>query len=148
MHLNVLATVDRQPSARPGRRSAFQVLAWGAVVLALLMLYGGGGHLLAVTDSKIRQGKPYDFRFAMLVANGAFLLYAGLTNLVLSRWIARGRHWALAWSAAVTGALAGYCLLLLPVPTAREAAVPALALNLAYLAWLVVVWWCVRTDGR
>ena len=128
------------------RPTAFGALACGAVALALLMLYGGGGHTIAVIESRARSGRPYDFRYAALLTNGAILLYAGLTHLVLSRWIARARRWALAWSAAVTGALAGYCLLLLPVPTARGAAAPALALNLAYLVWLGAVWW--RARGR
>ena len=120
------------------RPTAFGVLAFGAVLLAVLMVIGGTGHTLAVIGA--RAGRPYDFRFAALLTNGAILIYAGLTNLVLSPWIYRGRSWALAWSAAVTAALAAYCSILLPLATARGGAVPVLALNGTYLAWVVLLW--------
>jgi hypothetical protein len=85
MHSWALSGAGREHVWRLRRPSALGALAAGAVVLALLMAYGGGGHLLAVIGSRARQGRPYDFRFAALVTNGAILLYAGLTNLVLSR---------------------------------------------------------------
>ena len=130
------------------RPTPFGALAAGAVLLALLMLIGGGGHTIAVVGSTLRFGKAYDFRFAALVTNGAILIYVGLTNLLLSRWIARAHRWALAWSAAVTGGLALYGAILLPLPTARDAAGPVLALSLGYLCWLGIVWRTHRTSAR
>jgi hypothetical protein len=119
------------------RPTAFAVLAFGAGLLALLMVIGGTGHTLAVIGA--RGGRAYDFRFAALITNGGILVYGGVTNLALSPWIARGRTWALAWSAAVTAALVTYCVILLPLATARGGAVPALALNVTYLAWALLL---------
>jgi hypothetical protein len=115
-------TATTLPANRAGawqlrRPTAFGILAFGAAVLALLMVIGGSGHTLAVIGT--RGGRPYYSRFAALLTNGAILLYAGFTNLVLCPWIARSRSWALAWSASVSAALAAYSVILLPVTTAR-----------------------------
>ena len=118
-----------------------RALAVAAVVLGLLMVYGGGGHLLAVTAAKVQQGKPYDFRFAALVTNGVVLLGSGLTHLLASRGIARGRGAALRASALAAVVVSVYCLILFPVRSARGAAVPALILNATFLVWLAVMGW-------
>jgi hypothetical protein len=123
------------------KTTGMRALAVAAVVLGLLMAYGGGGHLLAVTTAKVQQARPYDFRFAALVTNGAILLASGLTHLVASRGIVRGRGWALRASALAAAAVSAYCLILLPVPSARDASVPTLILNASFLAWVAVAGW-------
>lgn len=104
-----------------------------AVVLSLLLLYGGVGHTIAVIAVHFRQGRAYDYRFATLVGIGGILILSAVTNLVLARWIAQGRPWALAWSFTPTAAVVAYTLLLLPLPAARDAAGPALVLNAGYV---------------
>lgn len=130
-----------RPAAEPPHAAGSRALAVAAVVLGLLMVYGGGGHLLAVTAAKVQQGKPYDFRFAGLVTTGVMLLGSGLAHLAASRGIARGEGWAPRASALAAAMVSAYCVILLPVVTARAAALPALLLNLAFLAWLTA-------DGR
>jgi hypothetical protein len=132
--MHVAAEHPRTTFSMQRKVTAAGALAVAAVLLGLLMAYGGGGHLLAVISTKVRQGKPYDFRFAALLANGAILLGSGLTHLVVSRGIARGHGWALRASGLAAAAVSVYALILLPVSTARGASVPVLALNLAYLA--------------
>ncbi|HEX6749519.1 MAG TPA: hypothetical protein VF092_19650 [Longimicrobium sp.] len=134
-------TPQVQPVPVSRKSVGWRVLAVAALVLGLLMVYGGGGHLLAVIGAKVRQGKPYDFRFAALVTNGVILLGSGLTHLVASHGIARGQGWALRASALAAALVSAYCLILLPVRTARGAALPALVLNLAFLVWLVAATW-------
>jgi hypothetical protein len=56
-----------------------------AVILALLMRVGGGGHTAAVVGRELRSGRPYGFRFAALLTNGAILLYGGMSQLALTR---------------------------------------------------------------
>lgn len=101
----------RPPTARGA-------LAAAALTFGLLFAFGGFGHSLAVAAAALRDHRPYDFRLAALFANGGVLLCSGLSNVVLSRWIAQGHTWALVWSAIVSTALAAYCALLFPVPSA------------------------------
>ncbi len=72
------------------------------------------------------------------------MIYGAVTNLVLARWIGQGRAWAIAWSMAVTGAVAAFTALLLAVPAARDAAGPAFVLNISYVALLIVVFAATR----
>lgn len=116
----------RPPTARGA-------LAAAALTLGLLLTFGGAGHSLAVAAGALQSHRPYDFRLAALFVNGGVLLYVGLSNMVLSRWIAQGQTWALAWSAIVSTALAVYCALLFPVPSARDNVGPALVLVCGYL---------------
>lgn len=128
-----------------GRRPTLRgVTAAYAVGLSALMLYGGMGHLVAVTSVHIRSGRAYDFRFAALLATGSVLVYGGLTNIALARYLGRGADWAFAWSVAVTSAVTAYTGLLLPLPAARDAAGPAFTLNLSYVLWTVTSWIIIR----
>ena len=117
-----------------------KALAAGTAVLALLMVIGGGGHSIAVTSVRLRSGMPYDFRFVGLLTIGWTLLFAGITYFALVRWIAVGNRWAFAWAAVTSIGLLLFCLILMPLATAREAAIPTLSLNAVFLAWLIVVW--------
>ena len=117
--------------------TATRALAIMAFIIGLLMIYGGGGHLIAVIASKVTQGKPYDFRFASLITNGAILLLAGLTHISVSRRIWQGSSAAIQASGVAAAAVMAYCIILLPVASARDAALPALVLNVAYSAALV-----------
>lgn len=122
-----------------------RALAIGTAVLALLMVIGGGGHSLAVTSVRLRAGMPYDFRFVGLLAIGWTLLFAGLTYFGLVRSIDVGHRWAFAWAAATGVGLSVFCVILMPLAAAREAAIPTLVLNAAFLVWLAMVWRQVAT---
>jgi len=108
------------------------------------MMYGGGGHIVAVIAAKVAQGKPYDFRFASLVTNGAILFASGITHVVASRGIWRGNGSAIRSSAVAATAVIAYCAILMPVASARSAALPALALNLVYLVALGGMAWSLN----
>ena len=89
-------------------------LAWAAIVLGLLFGIAGILHTTAVISVALRQGKPYDFRLVSLIATGGILIYPGLINIGISRWIKQGHPWALAMSAVVTLPLLVYEALLAP----------------------------------
>jgi hypothetical protein len=89
-------------------------LAWAAILLGLTFGIAGIFHLTAVISLAVRQGKPYDFRLVSLLATGGFLIYPGLINIGISRWIRQGHPWALAMSAVVTFPLLVYEALLVP----------------------------------
>lgn len=78
---------------------------------------GAVGHLVAVVAVAVHQHKPFDFRLVSLIATGGMLLYPGLLNLGISKWIGRGRQWAFAMSAFGTIALLAYAILLLFMKT-------------------------------
>ena len=126
------------------RIKANTLLATASLVVGLLMLYGGIGHTIAVIGSKIHGHKPYDYRFVSLLTNGGILTFAGAVDTGLSLWLARGREWAFAWSAATNAALLTYLAILAVLPSAAAAARPALILNGAYFVTLIGVWLATR----
>jgi ribose/xylose/arabinose/galactoside ABC-type transport system permease subunit len=65
-------------------------LAWAAVLLGLLFGIAGIAHTAAVISVAVKQGKPYDFRMVSLLATGGVLVYPGLINIWVSRWIRQG----------------------------------------------------------
>lgn len=97
-----------------GRIASATVAAWAARVFAVLLLFGGGGHIVGVVARAVARGKPFDYRLASLITTGGVLAYAGLINLAVSRWIRRGSPWALAVSAVATLPLLIYAAVLHP----------------------------------
>ena len=126
---------------RPG---VLGLTAAAAVVYGLVILYGGAGHTIAVVGGALNRPRAWDFRFVALVSNGMILMNAALTNLILSRWIARGERWAFAWTLAATAFLAIYAGLLLPLEAARDAAGPAFVLSIVQVAALIIAWVLIR----
>lgn len=111
-----------------------------AVAHGMLMLYGGIGHTIAVISVHVQAGREYDFRFASLLAVGGVLIYGALTNLLLARWLGRGRAWAYAWCAFVTLAVTVFSALMIPLASARDAAGPAFTLNAAFAVFIACGW--------
>ncbi len=104
-----------------GKARLYTLLAVAAAILGLLMVVPGVLHTVAVIGSKLKHNKPYDFRFVSLIATGLILTYVGALNIALSRWIKRGRAWAIAMSAAATSFLCVYLILLQPIKNVRLA---------------------------
>jgi hypothetical protein len=80
---------------RANKMKPHSSLAWAAIVLSLLFGIAGIAHTTAVISVALREGKPYDFRLVSLLATGGVLVYPGLINIGISRWIRRGHPWAL-----------------------------------------------------
>jgi galactitol-specific phosphotransferase system IIC component len=113
-------------------------LAWAAIVLGLTFGIAGISHLTAVISVALKQGKPYDFRLVSLLATGGVLVYPGLINIGISRWIKQGHPWALAMSAVVTLPLLVYEALLVPARHSNQMA--GVIINGLYLCFLIVAW--------
>ena len=114
------------------------------------MIIGGGGHLIAIIAVAVNQHRPFDFHLISLIATGGILLYPGLLNLGISKWIGRGNLWAFAMSSFATASLLIYMVLLLfqcipaentdPFAGAKSSARKAILINGSYLVILLVVW--------
>jgi len=138
---------------RPCKRAA-----WVAGSIGLVTVIAGTGHLVGVVSAAVNQHKPFDFRLVSLIAIGGMLLYAGLLNLGVSRWLRRGRPWAFAMSTSGTIALLAYAILLMfmktpPDPTDPFAGASSTALGLATmesicLAFLLAGWSSLRGRQR
>ena len=113
-------------------------LAWAAIVLGLVLGIAGIFHTTAVISVALRQGKPYDFRLVSLLATGGILVYPGLINIGISRWIKQGHPWALAMSAVVTLPLLVYQALLVPAHHSNQ--IFGVILNGLYLGFLTITW--------
>ena len=113
-------------------------LAWAAIVLGLVFGIAGIFHTTAVISVALRQGKPYDFRLASLLATGGILVYPGLINIGISRWIKQGHPWALAMSAVVTLPLLLYEALLIPAHHSNQTW--GVIVNGLYLCFLITAW--------
>jgi len=111
-------------------------LAWAAIVLGLFFGVAGIAHTTAVISVAVRQGKPYDFRLVSLLATGGILVYPGLINIGISRWIKQGHPWALAMSAVVTLPLLVYEALLVPAHHSNQAL--GVIISGLYLCFLIV----------
>lgn len=135
-----------------------KLVAWAAVLMGLVMVVGGTGHLAAVVGAAVHQHKPFGFRLVSLIAIGGMLLYPGILNLVVSASIWRGRQWAFAMSAFATVTLLAYAILLGFMKTPPNPADPyagssttagSLAIMLiTYLAFLVPGWIALRKRQR
>jgi hypothetical protein len=113
-------------------------LAWVAIVLALVFGIAGLFHTTAVISVAVRQGKPYDFRLVSLLATGGILVFPGLINIGISRWIKQGHPWALAMSAVVTLPLLVYEALLVPARHSNQ--IWGVIVNGLYLCFLIMAW--------
>jgi hypothetical protein len=113
-------------------------LAWVAIALGLLLGIAGVLHTSAVISVALRQGKPYDFRLVSLLATGGILIYPGLINIGISRWIRQGHPWALAMSAVVTLPLLVYQALLVPARHSNQ--MLGVIINGLYLCFLIIAW--------
>lgn len=119
-------------------RNPHSTLAWAAIVLGLVFGIAGVSHLTAVISVALRQSKPYDFRLVSLLATGGILVYPGLINIGISRWIRQGHPWALAMSAVVTLPVLVYEALL--VPARHSSQMAGVIVNGLYLCFLIVAW--------
>ena len=111
-------------------------LAWAAIALGLLFGIAGISHTTAVIAVALRQGKPYDFRLVSLLATGGVLVYPGLVNIGISRWIKQGHPWALAMSAVVTLPLLVYEALLVPARHSNQ--IFGVIISGLYLCFLII----------
>jgi len=103
-----------------------KVAAVLAVVVGVLLLLGGGGHLSAVLAT--RAGQPFDYRFVSLLTTSGILMFPGLVSLLASYWLWHGRVWAYVSCVLSTSALLLYLGLLVymkaQVPDGETAAGP------------------------
>ena len=119
-------------------------LAWAAIVLSLIFGIAGIAHTTAVISAALREGKPYDFRLVSLLATGGVLVYPGLINIGISRWIRRGHPWALAMSAVVTLPLLVYEALLVPAHHSNQAL--GVIMSGLYLCFLIMAFTNTRGE--
>jgi hypothetical protein len=111
-------------------------LAWAAIVLSLFFGTAGIAHTTAVISVALREGKPYDFRLVSLLATGGVLVYSGLINIGISRWIRRGHPWVLAMGGVVTLPLLVYEALLVPAHDSNQAL--GVIISGLYLCFLIM----------
>lgn len=131
-------TVERRASATTVLRPRCSKLAWAAIALGLCVGIAGVLHTSAVISVALKQGKPYDFRMVALLATGGVLIYSGLINIGISRWIKQGHPWALAMSAVVTLPLLVYEALLVPARHSNQ--MLGVIINGLYLCFLTIAW--------
>jgi len=112
-----------------------------AVSLGLLIAIPGVLHTTFVIRGAVTAGKPYDVRFAWLIATGALLMYTGIINVWLARAIKRGKRSAMTASAAATIALLLFLLSLHPASSQT-------VLLLTHGAYIVLVFWWLKRDRR
>jgi hypothetical protein len=115
----------------------YSKLAWAAIVLGLVSGVAGVLHTSAVISVALKQGKPYDFRMVALLATGGVLIYSGLINIGISRWIRRGHPWALMMSAVVVFPLMVYEALIFPAHHSNQ--IFGVIVNALYLCFLIRV---------
>ena len=114
------------------------MLALAAIVIGLILGIAGVLHTTSVISVAVRQGKPYDFRLVSLLATGGVLVYPGLINIGISRWIRQGHPWALAMSAVVTLPVLVYQALLVPAHHSNQ--IFGVIVNALYLCFLTNAW--------
>jgi hypothetical protein len=112
-------------------------LAASALALGLLMCIPGLLHTIAVIGTAVKNDKPYDLRFVWLLTTGIILMHAGVSNVVLSRWIRRAERWAVAASAGTTVLLLAFLAVLNPVSSQASLLVVHGAYLVASLSYLV-----------
>jgi hypothetical protein len=138
---------------RPCKRAA---LVAGSI--GLVTVIAGTAHLVGVVAAAVHRHKPFNFRLVSLIAIGGMLLYAGLLNLGVSRWLRRGRQWAFAMSTFGTIALLAYAILLLfmktpldptdPFAGASSTALGLVTMESICLAFLLAGWSSLRRRQR
>ena len=99
---------------RSGADVPYALLAAMAAVLGVGLAIAGAFHDLAAVGVELWVGEPYDLRSVWLATIGLVLMYAGLVNAVLSRWIRRAERWALGTAATATSFLFVFLLVLHP----------------------------------
>ncbi len=135
-----------------------KLVGWVAAILGLSMVITGAAHLLAVISAALAQDKPYDFRFVSLIATGGIIIYVGLLNLGVSKWLGQSKGWAFSMSAFGTAAYLVYLVLLLFLKASPDSTDPFAASGAAsrystmimgsYFGLLVAVWIWVRGKSR
>ena len=86
-----------------------------AVLVGVLLLLGGWGHLSAVLEA--RAGQPFDYRFVSLLTTSGILMFPGLVSLLASYWLWQGSVWAYVSCLLSTSALMLYLGLLVYMKT-------------------------------
>lgn len=123
-----------------GRPPSLHRASWAALVLGILTTLGGTGHTVAVISVVVKQHRAYEPSQVLLFTTGGILLYQGLAQVAFSRWIRRGRDWAIAVSGVTTFAFCVYMALLIPLRTGGSPKI-LLVLWAVYLVWLLLAWW-------
>ena len=95
-----------------GRYWPSKAAAVVAVLLGLLLMAMGGGHISGVLAVAEAQDKPADYRLVSLVATGAILAFPGLIGVLVSPWLWKGKGWAYAVSILSASAVMAYLVFL------------------------------------
>ena len=117
-----------------------KLLAWYAVLLGLLSVGGGVGHLLGVLSVALKQGKPYNSRMVFLLVISGVLLYTGTINIAVNRSLQKAQIWALGVATFTTVCLIIFLNLLFPLPDGGSSPTGYLILNVPYLFLLIFTW--------
>ena len=95
-----------------------------AVLVGVLLLLGGWGHLSAVLGT--RAGQPFDYRFVSLLTTSGILMFPGIVGVLASYWLWHGKAAAYVACLLSASALMLYLGLLVYVKTqVQEAATSA-----------------------
>jgi hypothetical protein len=146
------ANVERE-SDQPVGYLPCKLAALIAVMVGVLMILMGGGHLQAVISVAMAQGDPLDYRMVSLITTGVMLAFPGLLSIVVCYWLWRGKNWAYAMCIISTLILMIYLSLLLfaqaldPAKVGSELNAAATVVG-SYLVVLIAVWVSMRIRRR
>ena len=130
-----------------------KLAALTAVIVGVLLMLMGGGHLYGVMTVLSAHDNPVDYRFVSLLATGGILAFPGLLSLVVCRWLWQGRNWAYAVCIICASAVMIYLVLLVWFVAPDSTSVGS-ELNFAtmivgaYLVALIAVWTSMRITRR
>lgn len=128
------------------------VAACVAVLLGLLLMAMGGGHIAGVLAVAEAQDKPADYRLVSLVATGAILAFPGLIAVLVSPWLWKGIGWAYAVSILSAGAVMAYLvfvvLLVAPNSTSVGSELNYAVLFVGVLLAILVATWVLLAIRR
>ncbi len=74
-------------------------------------MLAGGGHLIAILET--RAGQPFDYRFVSLLTTSGILMFPGVVGIATSYWLWQGRTWAYVSCLLSASALMLYLVLLI-----------------------------------
>ncbi len=124
-----------------------------ALVLGVLMLLMGGGHLYAVITDALANDRPLDYRLVSLITTGLLMALPGLVSLFCLKWLWQRRTWAYAMCILSASALMVYLALLLSIEvrdmTKVGSELDAAAMIVAlYLVVMIGTWGYLKFQAR